>query len=470
MTALLIAVSATAQSAVSLDSCRRMAIRNNKEIIKAQTEIEKAGYQRRQAEAAYLPNIDFEAGYVYNQKKISLVEEDQYLPTKSFNPATGTYDFNIVTDPTGMPVMNGDSYIFSPVAMLPKSALTYNIHNLMAAAVTVTQPVYMGGKIRAMNEITRYTEQLAQSMHDAKVEDVVYSVDEAYWQVVSLGAKKTLCESYLTLVENLDSDVVKMMRQGVATRANQLTVDVRVNEASVALTKVENGLTLSRMLLAQRCGLPVNSNLVLEDENRSQLTNYLHPTIFDMDSVYAHRNDIQALTIAGKIYDQKVKVAQSEMLPQVAAFGAYHATNPNTYNGFKNKFGVGFAIGAMVKIPIWHWGGLSNKVKEAQAEARIKQIELDDAKEKIELQVQQAAFKYQEAWKTYEKTRANLVKADENLRCAQIGFKEGVSNLDELLAAQSAWFLANSENIDAQIDIQLCDVYLSKVLGTMDLK
>ncbi len=97
----------------------------------------------------------------------------------------------------------------------------------------------------------------------------------------------------------------------------------------------------------------------------------------------------------------------------------------------------------------------------------LKQVELDHAKEKIALQVNQAAFKYQEAWKTYEKTKSNLNEANENLRCANLGFKEGVASLDEVLAAQTAWFQAYSSNIDAQIDIQLCDVYLSKVLGTM---
>ena len=228
---------------VSLDSCRRMAIANNKEIIQQQIKIEQAGYQRKQAEAAYLPSLDFEGGYIFNQKKLSLVDQDQLLPTKSFNPATGTYDFNLLTDPaTGMPIINNGQPIPSQVALLPKSALTYDVHNVFAASLTLTQPIYMGGKIRAMNNITHYAEQLAQSMHSTKVQDVVYSVDEAYWRVVSLVAKQKLAESYLKLVKNLDDDVQKMINQGVATRANKLTVDVKVNEANVALAKVNNGV------------------------------------------------------------------------------------------------------------------------------------------------------------------------------------------------------------------------------------
>ncbi|MGM9839585.1 MAG: TolC family protein [Sodaliphilus sp.] len=453
---------------VSLDSCRRMAIANNKEIIQQQIKIEQAGYQRKQAEAAYLPSLDFEGGYIFNQKKLSLVDQDQLLPTKSFNPATGTYDFNLLTDPaTGMPIMNNGQPIPSQVALLPKSALTYDVHNVFAASLTLTQPIYMGGKIRAMNNITHYAEQLAQSMHSTKVQDVVYSVDEAYWRVVSLVAKQKLAESYLKLVKNLDDDVQKMINQGVATRANKLTVDVKVNEANVALAKVNNGVELSRMALNQLCGLPIHSRFTLEDENKKEVVGSLHATHVVMDSVYARRHEIRSLELAAKIYDEKAKVAKSEMLPQVAAFAAYHASNPNSYNGYENKFGFAFSMGAMVKVPLWHWGGLSNKYKEALAESRLQKVKIEDAREKISLQVNQATFRYEEAWKTFDKTKSNLIEANENLRCSQLAFREGVANLETVIAAQTAWLQACSENIDAQIDILLCDVYLSKVMGEM---
>ena len=453
---------------VSLDSCRRMAIANNKEIIQQQIKIEQAGYQQKQAEAAYLPSLDFEGGYIFNQKKLSLVDQDQLLPTKSFNPATGTYDFNLLTDPaTGMPIMNNGQPIPSQVALLPKSALTYDVHNVFAASLTLTQPIYMGGKIRAMNNITHYAEQLAQSMHSTKVQDVVYSVDEAYWRVVSLVAKQKLAESYLKLVKNLDDDVQKMINQGVATRANKLTVDVKVNEANVALAKVNNGVELSRMALNQLCGLPIHSRFTLEDENKKEVVGSLHATHVVMDSVYARRHEIRSLELAAKIYDEKAKVAKSEMLPQVAAFAAYHASNPNSYNGFENKFGFAFSMGAMVKVPLWHWGGLSNKYKEALAESRLQKVKIEDAREKISLQVNQATFRYEEAWKTFDKTKSNLIEANENLRCSQLAFREGVANLETVIAAQTAWLQACSENIDAQIDILLCDVYLSKVMGEM---
>ena len=463
-----IAMASSAQ-VVTLDSCRHMALRNNKEIQQAALGIEKADYQRKEAAAAYLPQFDLTAGYIYNSRKMSLIKEDQLLPTKSFNPQTGQYDYNLLIDPTtGYPVQIDGQYVPTTVALLPKSGMTYNIHNLMGGALTLTQPIYMGGKITAMNQITEYAQQLAQEMRESKVEDVIYNVDAAYWQVVSLCAKQKLAHSYVDLVQKLDDDVKAMVNEGVATRANQLAVDVKLNEANVDLTKVDNGVTLSRMLLAQLCGLPVNTMMTLADEGRDDLALSLAPSNYNLDEVYNKRHDVRSLELATKIYDQQVKVARSEMMPKFAAVAALHATNPNTYNGFENRFGAAFSVGATVKVPLWHWGGLSNKVKAAQVDARVKRLELEDAKEKIALQISQAAFRYQEAFKTFEATKANLSQADENLRIAGIAFREGMGTVDEVLAAQTAWLKANSEKIDAEINVQLTHEYLNKVMGTMN--
>ncbi len=470
---LLIAICAISMTAsaqvVTLDSCRNMALRNNKEIQQTALAIEKAGYQRKEAAAAYLPQFDLTAGYIYNSRKVSLVKEDQMLPTKSFNLQTGTYDYNLVIDPrTGAPLqLENGQYVPSTIALLPKSGLTYNIHNLMGGALTVTQPIYMGGKITAMNQITDLAQQLAREMRESKIEDVIYSVDAAYWQVVSLCAKQKLARSYVNLVETLDNDVKAMVNEGVATRANQLAVDVKLNEANVDLTKVDNGVTLSRMLLAQLCGLPVNTMMTLADEGRDELNLNLAPSNYNLDEVYDKRHDVRSLELATKIYDQQVKVARSEMMPKLAAVAALHATNPNSYDGFENRFGAAFSVGATLRVPLWHWGGLSNKVKAAKVEADVKRLELDDVKEKIALQISQAAFSYQEAFKTYEATKANLVQADENLRIAGIAFKEGMGTIDDVLAAQTAWLKANSEKIDAEINVQLTQEHLNKVMGVL---
>lgn len=466
------AVSAPVSTAetYSLDSCRAMALSNNKELMVKAERVRQAGYQRKQAFAAYLPALDFAGGYTYNQKKLSLFDSDQLLPTKSFNLATQSYEFNVVTNPiTHQPVTTPDGTpIPSEIALIPKEAMEFDIHNVFFGAVTLTQPIYMGGKIVAMNRLAKIQEEANRMLQENESQNVIYAVDAAYWTVVSLNAKHRLAKSYVNLLDTLDRNVKLMLDQGVATRSDLLSVDVKLNEANVDLLKVENGLSLSRMALAQICGLPVHSDINVADEGVAQaIPSAEIATRYNMEEVYSRRPDLRALEMASEATVQQKRVALSEMLPNIALIGSYSFTNPNMFDGFKNRFGGAFSVGVMVKIPLWHWGGNYNGYRAARSAETISKIQVADAREKIDLQVSQAAYKAQEAVKTYLATESNLAKAQENLRTATLGFREGVITTDDVMAAQTAWLKAHSENIDAMIDVKLCDVYLSKVLGTL---
>lgn len=461
---------ARVQADYSLDSCRNLAVANNKTLKMAESNLEAAGHYKKAASAAYLPGIDFNATYMYNQRIINLLGEDAKLPTMSFDPKTGSYQYNLVTDPQGMPVKDPatGSYIPSEVAVIPKEAMSYDIHNLFAGGFTLTQPVYMGGQIRALNEIAGYGEKFAKAMKNNLTSDIIYAVDEAYWTVISLKEKKLLAQSFVNVVDTLLYNVNAMVEEGVATKSDLLSVQVRLNEANIALTKVENGLTLSRMALAQLCGLPVNSNMQLEDES---LKKGLEPAFtgeIDMHNVYARRPDLEMLRQSINMLEGKEKLALGEMLPKVAVVGAYTFSNPNVINGFEKRFGGGFNVGATLSIPIWHWGGDYRRYKAAKSSTKAQKFVLEEMEEKVQLQVSQAQFKYEEAQKTYDMTLVNLTKADENLRQAQLAFKEGMLTTNDVLMAQTAWLGANSEKIDAEIGVRLCETYLKKVLGFND--
>ena len=299
---------------------------------------------------------------------------------------------------------------------------------------------------------------------------MIYAVDGAYWLVVSLKAKQRLAKSYVELLESLSHDVHLMQEQGLATRTDVLGVDVKLNSAQVDMTKVDNGLVLARMALAQVCGLPVNTRFTLADEDNEfalPAEGVAPDGGYDMENVYANRADLRALGQAVEVARQEKKVALGTMLPTVAIVGSYEVSNPNMYDGFKKRFKGAFSVGAMVSIPLWHWGGDYNKYRAAKSAEIQRELQLQDAKELVSLQVSQAAFKTEEAYKTYRMTTVNLEKADENLRSASLGFREGVATTDIVMEAQTAWLKAHSEQIDAMIDVELCHTYLAKVLGTL---
>ena len=305
-------------------------------------------------------------------------------------------------------------------------------------------------------------------MNDLKLQDVIYKTDEAYWQVVSLVNKKKLADSYVSLLRKMDTDVQALIEEGVATQVDGMSVRVKLNQAEMAQTKVDNGLALSRMALAQLCGLPLDESLSLADENIESLPESASSTgSYSVEEAFINRQELKSLDYAVRIYKKKEKIALAEHLPSVALTANYLVTNPNSFNGFKNDFGGMFNVGVAVQVPISGWWEGTYKRNAARAETHIKQLELDDAKEKIELQVNQSVYKVNEAGKKLTASSRNKEKAEENLRHATIGFEEGVIPALNLMEAQTAWVEAQSDLIDAQIEVKLTDVYLSKALGRL---
>ncbi len=466
----LAAVSASASADVyTLDSCRNMAVGNNKTIRVAEETIKGAGYDRKAAKAAYLPGLDFNAGYVYNQRTINLLAENANLPTMTLDPLTGNYLPNVLLGPDLKPVIDPASGnpVFTEVAVIPKEAMSFDTHNVVAGAFTLTQPVYMGGQIKALNEITKYAEKAAVAARNSVVQDVIFGVDQAYWLVVSLKEKRKLAESFVTLVDTLRYNVNAMLEEGVATRSDLLMVDVKLNEARIALTKVDNGLKLSRMSLAQICGLPIQTEMTLADEDYKPYRPAAPEYSYNLTDVYARRQDLEILRQGINVLENREKMALGTMLPKVAVVGAYEFSNPNLNDGFKKRFGGGFSVGATVSIPLWHWGGNYHHYQATKSATNAQRLLLEDMEEMVSLQVEQAKFSFQEAFKTYDMTLSNMKSAEANLENAQFGFREGVLTADDVIAAQTAWLQANSEKIDAEIGIHLCEVYLSKVLGKL---
>lgn len=449
---------AHSQTVLTLDSCRAMALRNNKELRIAREKTKAARYERKAAFTNYLPKLSATGAYLHNNREISLLSDEQQASISNMGTSLAT----------AVPALQtlGVDQLLNSLGGTLVSDLRTDTRNVYAGAVTLTQPLFMGGKIRAYNQITRFTERLSKAQENASTQETILNTDEAYWQVVSLANKKRLAESFLSLVKKLDSDVEKMIREGVATKADGLSVKVKVNEAEMTLTKVNDGLSLARMLLCQRCGIPLDTDVRLADETLDDLT-LPSGTDANVETALANRPEIISLELANKIYRQKVNLVRSEFLPSVALTGNYLITNPSVFNSFEKKFRGMWSVGVLVSIPLFHWGKGVYKVKSARAQADAARYQLDNAKEQIELQVNQCAYKVNEAAHKLAMAQKNMEKAEENLRYANLGFREGVIPTSNVLEAQTAWLSAQSEKIDAQIDVKLTDVYLKKAIGQL---
>ena len=478
---------AMAQQLLSLDSCRAMAIRNNKQMGITQQKKVMAHYTTKAARTQYLPKLNVVGGYMFTSREISLLSKEQKTTLSNIGTAlSGSIGEDISSV---IAAMTRDG-VFTPsqaehigavlgnmgtnvggaingVGQNVVNALHTDTRNMFMASAVVTQPIYMGGAISAANKMASISEQMVANDYEAKLQATLHGTDHAYWMVVSLKHKRKLADSYLKLVKKLSNDVHKMIDEGVATRADGLKVDVKVNEAEMTLTQADNGLSLAKMFLCQLCGLPLDSKITLADEDRESLPIEVVADDIDINTVADNRPEVKLLENTVDLSRQVTRLARASYLPQILLSGGYSATNPNLYNGFERKFSGAWNVGVVVRMPVWNWFEGVYKVRASKAATCIAQLEVGDVREKIELQVSQSRFKMSEANRRLVMATSNVDKANENLRCANLGFREGVIPSTGVMEAQTAWLQAQSQKIDAEIDVKLSQVDYKKALGTL---
>ena len=464
------------QRLLTLDSCRAMALRNNKQMGVAKVKQEVNANLRKSARTQYLPKVNAVGGYMWMSREISLLSDDQKEALSNLGTIATSKLQNAPEPVTSqLPAATaGDMGQFAgalnQVGVGLVEGFRTDTRNMFAGAVTVTQPVFMGGALVAANKIADINEQMAANSLEMKRQNTLYNIDQMYWQVVSLRHKQTLAESYVELVKKLKGDVQKMIDQGVATKGDGLSVGVRVNEAEMALTQVQDGLALSKMLLCQLIGLDEDEAITLADEESAGLGTEIAAEpqhAGQADAAFANRPELKVLQNTVDLSRQTTNALKAGNLPTVLLTGGYMVSNPNTFNGFEKKFGGVWNIGVVVRVPVWNWGDVKYKVRASKGATTMANLELDDAREMISLQVRQSNFKVKEAQKKLTMAQSNVANADENLRMANLAFKEGTASFTTVMEAQTAWNAAQSQLIDAEIGVKLSEVELQKALGTL---
>ena len=481
-----------AQEVYSLQKCRELALQNNRQLKISNMTVDVAENTRKAAKTKYLPRVDALAGYQHFSREISLLSDDQKntlsnLGTNTFGQLGGQIGQNLsslaqqgvlspqVAQQLGQLLSNVSTPLTQAGNNIGQSindVFRSNTKNVYAGGIVVNQPIYMGGAIKAANDMAAIGEQVAQNNISLKRQLVLYGVDNAYWLAISLKKKEALAIRYRDLAQKLNEDVKKMIREGVATRADGLKVEVAVNTADMQIARIQSGVSLAKMALCELCGLDLNGDIQLSDERDADLSptpstqfdNYIIPAS-DSTRLNETRPELRLLQNAVDMSKQNTKLLRSLYLPHVLLTAGYSVSNPNLFNGFQKRFTDLWNIGVTVQVPVWTWGENKYKIRASRTATSIAQLEMDDVRKKIDLEIEQNRLRLKDANKQLATSHKNMAAAEENLRCANVGFKEGVMTVTEVMAAQTAWQTSRMAIIDAEISVKLAQAGLQKALG-----
>ncbi|HEX3006538.1 MAG TPA: efflux RND transporter permease subunit, partial [Bacteroidales bacterium] len=434
--ALMLAPSETKAQSLSLDSCKRLAIANNRKIKEAQMEYKASQEVRKGAFTNYFPRVS--ASALYLKASDYLVKgktPEMNLPVYDGNPA------NLQTATT--------------FAYVPPIDIKL-LDELYTGTISVSMPIYAGGRIRAGNKLASLGEDVSLQQQNLTTTEVLIRTEELYWTLMSLREKQLTLARYKALLDTLHHSVESYLTAGLVQRNDLLKVQLKQNEIKTNTLKLNNGIEITSRALCQHIGIPYDPSVTIASDSIKLLS---IPEFTNSRDAVNQRIEYQLLSKAVEAEELQRKLALGEYLPQLSVSGIGYEANIANSNQ-QNVLGI-----VNVSIPISDWWGGSHKLKEHRVKIEKAKTALDENAELLALQIEQAANDLDEGWFSIEVSAKTVEQARENLKITNDNYAAGVVGIADLLEAQAIYQEAEDKLTDAKCSYNIKLAKYQQVTG-----
>lgn len=432
---------------LTLDSCLALARQNNKELHRAELNIEKAQQVKDQAFTNYFPQVKATAiGYhsLHPMVEVGIDDINNASVRDLLTTLYGNYGAALGLDNT-------------------ISLFQYGYQT----GVTALQPVYMGGKIVAGNQLAKVGVEAARLQTQITERDLLEQVEESYWLVVGLTEKQQTLQAVTALLDTIHRTVQVAVNAGLALQTDLLKVELRQSEIHRTQIQLDNGLALAKRALWQAIspttksptsptppkeGLPDYNSLQVEPIGADSALNT--PPLKD-GAGEVLESSLLSLQVRAAELQRRMHIADA--LPQVA-FGAHYGYSNMQANflrnGLGNKTGNG-AVFVSVSVPLTDWWKTGHKIREDNIAVEQARLEEQRTNELLGLRTQQAYDKTVEAYSLVSENRHALDIARKNYRLSGVNYRAGMGTITDLLTAQTTLLQAENNLTDAIISYRV---------------
>lgn len=394
--------------------CRDMALAASEDLQRSENAYAQAGLDRKIAFSGYLPAFDASASAVF-------VAPD--------------------TEISGMELIMRGTYL---------------------AGITLTQPLYAGGKIVAGHRLAKIGEEAAGEQLRKTKTEVIYDADNAYWSYVSVLEKQKMMEVLSARMDTLFSQVGASIEAGMAVDSDLLTVKAKRSEVLYQKQKVESGVRLCRMALCRIVGVPFDTQIEVADPMSGD-----SPRI-DTEVDIVGRPEMKLLQSQVDAAKQQVRMTRGDWLPSLAIVGGYVNfgnirmktmvdAGDGTFMPYEQKIGQGLGTAMLsLSIPIFKWGQNYYKVRKAKIDVDNALLDLQKNERLLTLEANQASMNLNDSYLLLEAAEDAMAEADENLRVMKNRYDASMATLSDLLEAQSQWHQSRSNLIEAITQTRIC--------------
>jgi len=398
----------------------RLALAHNPQLQAVRRERARARGAVVEARSGFLPDLSL-SGQYYRRVKV---------PTVSFGP-------------TSFALGSPDNWVFG---------------------ATLVQPLYLGGAVLNAYRAARVGQRLAEEQVRQVTQEVIFQTRKAYYDILLAREFVAADREQVERARAFLDEVQKRFGQGMASNFDVLRARVALANAEAWLIKDQNALHLAQTTLLRVMGVSQESKVTLVEGLRYEP---LQPEVTEaMRRALLSRPEVRASHLNVEAQKHRVEATKAGLLPKVFLSGDYSLTKP-AVGGFGAGWDDEFRAGVSFEVPLFEGGETAGKLAQQRALLEEFRSRVRDAEEQVLLEVTQALLSLQDAEEFVRSQQVNLQRAREQLRLAEVGFREGVRKQVEVLDARAALTEARKNYSQAVFSHMVARLNLERATGAL---
>ena len=308
--------------------------------------------------------------------------------------------------------------------------------------------------------------------YDETVQNYIYSVIGAYYELLNANANVGAADAALTVAKTAKDTADKKFKAGAVAKADVYKADTTLASAELKLERAKNNREIAKGALLNKLSFPANQEITIADMPSTFGSN---AEIKDIDKLIEiarkKRPDLLKATANKDAAWNRRNTAFLKNLPSISATASVDMREKTVGGLFDDMSGrAGGSIGVSVSMPIF--AGFANMYNARAASASYDSaVDMERATENnAMLDVFTAFQNYKTAKTVLDQTDALLKSATENERVTSGMYKVGRSTMLDWQQAQSDLVDARNQNNAAKYDLYVKRAAVALAIGDIQAK
>lgn len=339
-------------------------------------------------------------------------------------------------------------------------------HSDFAASLSAAWTLYDGGRSWHGWQEARLGRQAADLVHERTRQAVIAEVIAAYAGWLLARDHLGVVEAALAAARAHARLAEERHAVGLSVKADLLRARVRAAELEQQRLDAESRLQTARAILAAAMGRrgeipgePADSLVHLSAASRYRDAEPLDAWLV---RAAARRPDLKEMALQEEMARERTKSARAGHLPQLELVGDVQVHSED-FDGS----GEHYAVGAVVRLPLFAGLAVSSAVSEALARLRRIQAERRRIEDRAALEVRRAHHAFASAARREGVAAAAVAEAEEALRILSERYAAGLVTMADLLSAGAALQDAKRLLLQARHDLVLGRAELERAAGVL---